>query len=412
MKDGMYVLMFLMTSNFAMGQKYYNTINWDKYEEPEGKYSYLNLSPALTISKGSLLNFGGDYYFRRNTELLVQDASVFGSFYRERREDEQETNGISISPRVTTTKYLKKRRGLFLEMYNSLQAYNNTESDYKTTRLENYFAFGVGRLEDVSTLYQSNRILGSIAKLRDYIDVESNEEKFELAIQLKELDYLFLRDFRVQRKEKEKIFLDYFKNKGIDMSDTDVLVSLLDGYRYSRQYPYFNRIFGNYPRINSTNAIYSYIETARNPITFFREGQTIKIGVDDYRFDGFNTFFEEVKSNSLFLDLRKSISVHDRFRVSAYSESKYHFKSDNTVSLNLGARCIYVPSDRTFVTFSYDFANAFNAEEKISINRFEISSVYFINYNTTFNLHLQWHPKTSSFDVENGIYFGVNRYFY
>lgn len=229
-------------SQFSFSQE----IDWKSYQDPDGDFKRLFVSPEFNYQ--SIKNVDSDYgtfdlSLRSTFELnKIRNLSIlrfnviqslgYDRFKNRKSSADPETRfAVQINPSVSYRKYLKSRRGLFLEGFGQVNARHQSNSNNKFTdftRLTGYLGFG--RIENVAPLYQAIRI----KKQTRSMALDGQESLFALAHAMRLLDYNTTLDNRMLSIDNQTIYLNTLKDLGVSLDGFESITNALDAYIYER----------------------------------------------------------------------------------------------------------------------------------------------------------------------------------
>jgi|GEM_PF-5797907 len=404
------VLILLISGFYSKGIAQLK-LDWSDYKEPDGKIWFLRLNPTSDIWTRRDLRLRADYNFReiKNQSLLDVDLDLF--YINQHSESDITTSYLTFQPEINYTKYLKKRRGLFLQTKNDIY-YSKALSENRIDdlRLTNSVGIGFGRLEEISAVNQSMRILENIEELSDKLNPESQSEVFSLAILLRQLDYYFERDGRIRTIKRVEQFLSYFKDKSIDLNNPLTTAQLIDGYYNSRNRPFVGGFFSS-RSIAPTALENVIIYLANDPIGDNFYGQKISLEIEHWRNNDPNEL--DLKATSLKLDLMKSFAISNYIRTNIFGLGHYFINSDYVKhAYRFGASGFYTPNARTQVGITAQYKGVANEFEDLKYLQLNTSVSYFISFRTVLTGWFRFYDTDNYIERNNNFSVSLVHYIY
>ncbi len=342
------------------------TINWKDYKEPDGTLKRLYIDPNLSflhtdndLGTETKFNIGLNATYSINK---VSELSIVRSEFRPRvsyfseggsRVSDQNVFSAGINGSTSYRKYLTKRRGVYLEsgLNANFSHIDDSNANSGTSGIAGLnLHLGIGRLEDVSTVYQGHRIARQLGA--DHL--RSQENLFSLADQLRILDYNNTLDTRMNRVDRQAIYLESLQSLGVELNDFYQISNAIDAYTFER--PNFNLSHG--------------LEASAGLSTF-------------YSFDNDNTTINGGAN------IRYGHAINEKWHGSAYGVFRTDFDDQNTYSF--GGGLTYLPTARTTIRFSHDnvfIDNSLFGEQFGS--RTSIAMDYFVSPNMSINASLRY----------------------
>lgn len=400
-----FIISLLCKTNVSLCQ---TSLNFNEFLEPEGKLRFVQLDPDLRLSPYNSLTIGG-YYRSQSVKNLFVSNTFLRINYRDNLTDYKV---LRIKPAFNINKYLKKRRGLFVASYNSIDYiyFLNPEDGYETNSI-NSIGFGIGRVENISTVNQASRIFKNIPELGEIIDISATKEIFKLASELRKLDYVFLQDNRLKTIRKVDSFLSYFTSKGFDLNNTYLTSRLIDGFSSTRFRPsnYIGNIFSS-SRPNPTDIHTIFRMLSTDPIGEHSFGQKIQVLLQHWKIH--HPLENNLNATSIKLDLMKSFGLSNDIRVNIYSQGNYFLIPKETISMRTGVSLYYTPNARTFLGVSINHRSVTKEDDKIDSWLLNGAITYFISYNSQIRLNINIDSYEDPNYIRENLLIQFQQYFY
>ena len=226
-------------------------LDWNSYNDPGGTFyrlivqpelSYQNTDGAIVIINGLDSRLNLPVTFRAEVVKEKQILSVFSSqaFYYNYDNDD--------NPSIITTDYyfsqnlqaryfhyFSERRGFHVQPQIILN-YRVNDPNYVDRNSIGVF-FGKGRMENISTLYQSLRIQKQYnASALDPYNLNQTQ-LFSLADEIRRLDFNPRLDSRYRDIENQETYLERMEQLGFNLDNYYNIANTLDAYRFERSAP-------------------------------------------------------------------------------------------------------------------------------------------------------------------------------
>lgn len=314
MKNTFNVLLCLLVSSTIFAQ-----IDWNSYKEPDGTFKRFIIDPNFNYSSND-----GESTTTARLDLdylgnAVKEKSIFSYSLSNNFRVQDEFTNHSFQANTGYRHYFTKRRGLSIEIDPSFSINNAKSKDWvdgweTNTSYSIPLKLGIGRLENVSTLYQAARLDNQLTN----IEPMGNEDLFALADLLRTLDYNTLLDTRMRNIDNTVSFLNELESLGYSLDTKYDMVNAIDAFRFERP----NTI---------SNGYYAAIGAQ------YRNGN----------------FFDSQKEITLEAEYHKAIN--DKFHFLIGASGFINMEALDQESINFRSQVSYMPSARTFINLSVDY---------------------------------------------------------
>lgn len=409
MKQFLFIILLALTM-ISHGYSQYK-IDWDAFKEPDGTLLYARFQPQANIAESNRFSFGSLVIFREISDksvLNLRNSITYSS--REVSSNENAVKILSTTGNIDYSRYLNERRGWFVETKNQIGFLKQFDIDRTIPDLINSIGFGKGRIEEVSTVIQSYRIIQNVEAVANAVAL-GDEEVFALATLLRELDYLFVQDNRIRTISRMSSYLDHFSKRSIDLYDTDITAQLVDGFFNSRRQPV---ILGYYRSFNrhSPDQLESLVENlSDDPIGDSHFGQKASVSIERWR-DG-NRNDRHIDVASIKLDMMKSFGISNTIKINAYSAGHYFFNSqDLNYAYRVGVSAYHTPSARAGWGISLMYKEISERFDHLSFPELNIQASYFFSYDTVLTAWMRHRYSDTSVNENNTINVTLFHYFY
>ena len=333
---------------------YCQDINWSDYKEPDGKFERFYIDPSITFryrnnepdeSTQFDLNFNSFYNVNEVKELttfsfVVNPLIAIATDNNDNLPEAVTSSSISVNPWLQYRKYFNERRGWFTEgrFLSFIQFQDNSISE---SRFNDFFRpellVGYGRLENVSTVYQSLRI-------RDQIGAENlttQDQIFSLADLMRRLDYNNLLDSRYRNIDIQTQYLEHLAALGVPLDDYYAIANAIDAFRFERP-------------------------------NYTGHGFEVKAGLT-------NSFSFTDDSDQFGAKLRIDYgkAINQRWHTQMYGDYTQSF--DGMRSILAGVEFRYIPTNRTSVNLNQDIAVLSNDFSDQVSSRTRAGMQYFVS---------------------------------
>ncbi len=330
-------------------------INWSEYNDPDGSLARMYISPLMNLNSNSSgfingqdqtnLNLGLNANYQLTSIKELTTASIFitiAPYYSYENLDSESNSKFVYDQNVfgRYSKYLKTRRSWYIETQGSLNLdYDSSLPNDKYD--DNYHAglyFGKGRLEDMSSVYQTIRINNQYYKVDTEILILEQEQLFSIAQQIRQLDYNNKLDSRYRSIENQAEFLKILDEAGYQLDNYYSIANMIDAFKFER-----------------TSSL--------------SHGNQFSLGVEYRKFGSF-------KQTWLVGNLFVNRAINSKWHIANSLMMNYIIDPEQFV-ISANTSLSYIPSGRTQIRFS--FQPFYNTSGDILNLRFDNSVQYFVS---------------------------------
>ncbi|NNE25480.1 MAG: hypothetical protein HKN09_01435 [Saprospiraceae bacterium] len=238
--------LFLLISLFSISIT--AQLDWDAYKDPGGDFYRIILDPNVSFSyddsdftsiveRSFLARLGATFNVDivRERSLLNVNATMTPVFdYIKPKNVASGESDFTFGQNIFAeyTYYFKERRGFHVQPNISLNNRFGDENYLNTNRVG--VNFGYGRLENISTVYQSLRIQKQNNNSGEALVDMSQDQLFQLADVIRQLDFNQKLDSRYRNIDNQSIFLENAEDLGFVLNDFFSIANMIDAYRFER----------------------------------------------------------------------------------------------------------------------------------------------------------------------------------
>ncbi len=362
-------------------------LNWKSYQEPSGTLQYAFFNP-----RGNYNDFKGNGTSTTYANFFLQFNYVIDrvDMFRVARfepnlsvimqnDDGDKLTRFNASPRLSYAKYFRKRRGLHWNINGGYSFQHISQTDDNSNIVNANIGIGIGRLENITEVYQAYRICKGIQALEVNSDLYNEESIMELAGFIRQLRYDFRRDNRRFVLYRNEQFLNYLNDSGLTEFTNFQMASLIDLFNNERNNLHQNPInYTNYISIFQNTILTHQFQETDN----VNQGKILRIGVHN----SLNTSNAVVYNPAAFIAGYGGKALNAKWHIGGAVEY-YNYIRDtkyNVAAAKLSLSCFV--NSRARVNLRLASVNSLTSGYRLERHSASLGMSYIINYNTSFNL--------------------------